>query len=173
MADIPIVQYPDANGSRAYAKTHVQAIDGLDDKLAPFAKSTDLSPYARTDQSTTFNGDLITKKGTNFNTLWVNNVAYLNGNSYLNNVTISGFLNGQKLSNYALKSDIPTSPDLSGYAKTTDLSNYATKDDLQKVNNEITTLQSPDGSTWFLSVDNNGRLSTSKLIQMTNDEEQT
>jgi hypothetical protein len=60
-------------------------------------------------------------------------------------------------------SQIPT-VDLSGYVKTSDLSNYATKDDLQKLDNEITTLQSPDGSTWFLSVDNNGRLSTSKLV---------
>lgn len=67
-------------------------------------------------------------------------------------------------------------PDLSVFAKTTDLttaisqipktdlSNYVTKDDLSKVEDEITTLKSPDGSTWFLSVDNDGNLSTSKLV---------
>jgi hypothetical protein len=124
MADIPIVQYPDADGNRAYVKTHVQAVDGLDDKLAPLAKTTDLSIYAKTTDLTT------------------------------------------------AISQIPK-VDLTGYVKSSDLSNYATKDDLQKVDNEITTLQSPDGSTWFLSVDDNGRLSTSKLIQMTNNEEQT
>ncbi|KMK52935.1 MULTISPECIES: hypothetical protein [Fructobacillus] len=108
MTDTPIVQYPDANGNRAYVKTHVKAVDGLDDKLAIFAKTTDLTTAI---------------------------------------------------------SQIPK-VDLSGYAKTSELDKYATKDDLQKVDNEITTLKSPDGSVWFLSVDNNGRLSTSKLIQI-------
>ncbi|CAK1244435.1 Cellulase/cellobiase CelA1 (CelA1) [Fructobacillus evanidus] len=46
MADTPIVQYPDASGNRAYAKTHVQAVDGLDDKLSEYAKKTELANTA-------------------------------------------------------------------------------------------------------------------------------
>ncbi|MDD9139304.1 hypothetical protein H7198_06860 [Fructobacillus sp. CRL 2054] len=32
--NLNIVQYPDADGHKAYVKTHVQAVDGLSDDLA-------------------------------------------------------------------------------------------------------------------------------------------
>ncbi|MDD9139302.1 hypothetical protein H7198_06850 [Fructobacillus sp. CRL 2054] len=60
-------------------------------------------------------------------------------------------------SKFALKSDIPSSPDLSNCATKTDLQNVVT--DVK----QLTTMKSPDGSTWLLSINDDGNIATYKV----------
>lgn len=158
----------------SYAKkSDLPSLDGFAKKedvpkqqdLGQYAKREELNNCFRVDEEnqvsghTTFTGFTEINGGLNTaNTSVFGHFDAWHESDFHDNVNMFGKFNGHAVSDYALKSDLP---------KDKDLSNYATKDELNKVANdlrELTTMRSPDGQKWLLSINNDGLISTSKLM---------